>query len=638
MCGIAGIIDTKVNPGSSARLEAALDSLSRRGPDARGIFKDGSVQLGHTRLSIIDTSSGGAQPMSDSTGRYTIVFNGEFFNYREQRAELKRRGILLQSESDTEVLLKWYIQEGPDCLKRINGFFALCVYDRLEQSLFLARDRFGVKPLWYHTKDGRFLFASELKALMRMGAPKVIDNTSLHTYLQLNYIPAPWSIFKEVKKLEPGHQLFWKNIFSDPEPVKSRYYEIPVGTTLSPVDYENAKETLVNLLDESVQRRLVADVPLGAFLSGGIDSSVVTALAARHRSGLNTFSIGFRDEPGFDETGHATTVARHLGTNHHVFRLTNDDLFSTLFDTLDYLDEPFADSSALNMFLLSKETRKHVTVALSGDGADEVFSGYNKHAAEWRIRHMGIRERLAILGGGLWKLLPKSRNSTAGNLLRQLDRFAKGADLSPADRYWRWASMADESEAAGLMSRDLFDDVAGLTDYLGRKRHWTRYITGGDDLNDLLRNDVELVLPNDMLTKVDLMSMANSLEVRTPFLDYTVVDFAFSLPSEYKMDGQRRKKIVRDAFVDLLPAEILQRGKQGFEVPLLNWMRKELRSFIADDLLSESFIREQGIFDPVAVRRLLSRLQTNDPGESAGRIWALVVFQYWWKKHMAHGN
>lgn len=572
--------------------------------------------------------------MSDPSGRYTIVFNGEFFNYREQREELKRRGIHLRSDSDTEVLLQWYMLEGPDCLQRINGFFAFCVYDRSEKCLFLARDRFGVKPLWYHQTPNGLFFASELKALMRMGIPKEIDMVSLYSYLQLNYIPGPTTIFKNILKLEPGHFLFYKNIDASLEPEKVCYYRTPDQLTLPPPAYESAKEKLFRLLDESVQRRLVSDVPLGAFLSGGIDSSIVTALATRHTQRLKTFSIGFRDEPRFDETGHANTVARHLGTDHHEFRLTNDDLFSTLFDALDYIDEPFADSSALNMFLLSKETRKHVTVALSGDGADEVFSGYNKHAAEWRMRHRGLTEQMAIMGGTLWRYLPKSRNSSSSNMVRQLDRFAKGAGLSTSGRYWRWASIADEREAGKLLKADLANDRKFTQDYLSRKHNWTRHIDGGEDLNDVLRNDTALVLPYDMLTKVDLMSMANSLEVRTPFLDYTVVDYAFSLPSVYKIDGRQRKKILHDTFSDLLPGSVLQRAKQGFEVPLLHWFRKDLRSLITDDLLSESFILEQGIFDPAAIRVLLTRLFSRDPGESAGSIWALVVFQYWWKKHM----
>jgi asparagine synthase (glutamine-hydrolysing) len=637
MCGIAGIVTTQDGIESALpELKAALDSLSRRGPDSNGVFAGKNILLGHTRLSIIDTSTGGAQPMTDPSGRYTIVFNGEFFNYREHRDELLRQGVRLFSQSDTEVLLHWYIREGADCLHRINGFFAFAVFDKEEQSLFLARDRMGVKPLWIHQDDKRFLFASELKALMKMGVPREIDPASLLAYLQLNYIPGPTSIFRNVLKLEPGHYLYWKNTSANLIPEKIRYYAIPETQTERTLSYEHARKELFRRMDEAVHRRMISDVPLGAFLSGGIDSSVVVGLAARHTGRLKTFTVGFRDEPLFDETAHAETAAKHFRTDHHVFRLSNDDLFGILFDALDYIDEPFADSSALNVFLLSRETRKHVTVALSGDGADEIFSGYNKHEAEWRIRNKGWQERLIAGGAPVWKLLPSSRTSISGNLFRRLERFAEGASLSDADRYWRWASIAGESEAAALLAGGPYDKSKADSEFTERKINWTKDISGGPDLNDLLRNDTGLVLVNDMLVKTDLMPMANSLEVRTPFLDYTVVDLAFSLPSDYKLDRKHRKKIVRDTFKDLLPEALLKRGKQGFEVPLLKWFRKELRSFITEDLLSEKTLLEQGIFNPKAVRQLLDKLFSNDPGDSAARIWALIVFQYWWKKHMRH--
>ncbi|MFM2207916.1 MAG: hypothetical protein RL213_1891 [Bacteroidota bacterium] len=637
MCGIAGIVTTQDGIQSALpELKAALESLSRRGPDSNGVFAANNILLGHTRLSIIDTSAGGAQPMTDPSGRYTIVFNGEFFNFREHREELLRQGVQLSSHSDTEVLLQWYIREGADCLQRINGFFAFAVYDREEQSLFLARDRMGVKPLWIHRDDNRFLFASELKALMKMGVPREIDTASLFAYLQLNYIPGPASVFRNVLKLEPGHYLYWKNTSASLTPEKIRYYALPETQTERTPSYEHAQKELFRRMDESVRRRMISDVPLGAFLSGGIDSSVVVGLAARHTGRLKTFTVGFRDEPMFDETAYAETVSKHYNTEHHVFRLSNDELFGILFDALDYLDEPFADSSALNVFLLSRETRKHVTVALSGDGADEIFSGYNKHEAEWRVRNQGWQERLITGAAPVWKLLPSSRASKSGNLFRQLERFAEGASLSAVERYWRWASVAGENEAAALLAGGSHDKSRAEKEYVERKKIWTKDISGGTDLNDLLRNDSELVLVNDMLVKTDLMSMANSLEVRTPFLDYTVVDFAFSLPSEYKLDRKHRKKIVRDTFSDLLPETLLQRGKQGFEVPLLKWFRRELRSFITEDLLSEKTLIDQGIFNPKAVRQLLDKLFSNNPGDSAARVWALIVFQYWWKKHMHH--
>lgn len=639
MCGIAGIVAlTKQGEESLSRMEAALPTLFRRGPNAHGIFRDLRVALGHTRLSIIDTTEGGSQPMTDPTGRYTIIFNGEFFNFNEHRKELIQRGISLKSSSDTEVLLHWYILEGEKCLERVNGFFAFSVYDKEEKSLFIARDRLGVKPLVIYQDKDRFLFASELKTLMAMDIPRAIDPVSLFTYLQLNYIPGPSSILRNVRKLMPGHFIRISDIGGD-HPVfnESEYYRLASHKQSSPVDYVHAQNHLQELLDASVQRRLVSDVPLGAFLSGGIDSSVICGLAARHTGKLKTFSIGFKDEPLFDETKFAEAVAKFHKTDHTVFRLTNDDLFGILFDALDYIDEPFADSSALNVFLLSRETKKHVTVALSGDGADELFSGYNKHAAEWRMRNKGVKELLAANGRYLWSVLPKSRNSKAGNWIRQLDRFAKGARLDPAERYWRWAGFEDEETVRGMVRSSVLSNTSWQEEYRNRKHFYTRHITGGGDMNDVLQTDTELVLVNDMLTKVDMMSMANSLEVRTPFLDYTVVDFAFSLPSTFKIDRHDRKKIVRDAFRDLLPDEIYHRRKQGFEVPLLKWFRSELRPLITDDLLSDTFVAEQGIFHPEAIKRLKKKLFSNSPGEAVAQVWALIVFQYWWKRNIAAG-
>ncbi|MFM8431511.1 MAG: asparagine synthetase B family protein, partial [Bacteroidota bacterium] len=297
-------------------------------------------------------------------------------------------------------------------------------------------------------------------------------------------------------------------------------------------------------------------------------------------------------------------------------------------DALDYLDEPFADSSALNVFLLSKETRKKVTVALSGDGADEIFGGYNKHEAEWRVRNQPFTNSLIRLGSPLWTRLPKSRNGRFGNMIRQLDRYSKGAMLTDTERYWRWASLADEEEALALMNTTFSKQK-----YLDRKAESTKHIKGGTSMNDLFMNDLSLVLTNDMLHKVDMMSMANSLEVRSPFMDYSVIEYAFRMPSAYKIEGRSRKRILRDTFRALLPDGLLNRKKQGFEVPLLKWFRNELRRLIEEDLLEPDYIRDQGLFNFRAIENLKIRLHSNDPGDSASRIWGLIVFQYWYKKH-----
>lgn len=628
MCGICGGMAFNQNGGAYLnRIPAAVECLRLRGPDQKGIFTEDAVALGQTRLSVIDLSDAASQPFTDPTGRYTIVYNGEVYNFKELRKPMEQMGVTFRSNSDTEVILNLYILKGPSFLEELNGFFAFCIYDNVLKTLFLARDRMGIKPLYLYKDGDVFLFASELKALMAMGIPKVIDQTSLFTYLQLNYIPAPASIFSNVQKLMPGHSL----LIDQGQMKIDSWYSIPCHPANGAHDsYETACSRIRELMDQSVQRRMISDVPLGTFLSGGIDSSIITGLAARHTPSLKTFSIGFKDEPIFDETRYAEEIARLHKTDHQSFRLSTEDMFGVLTDVLDYTDEPFADSSALAVYILSRETRKHVTVALSGDGADELYGGYIKHRAEYRMRNAGLAEKMVQWGNPMWKALPKSRNSAAGNKFRQLERFATGMSLSPADRYWRWASIAGEHESGQLTLSG--NGPADL--YNARKMALCSDIKGSGDLNDILLNDMHLVLLNDMLVKVDLMSMANSLEVRVPFLDHEHVGYVFSLPWQYKFGKDQGKKILRDAFKDLLPETILNRPKHGFEVPLLKWFRTELRSFIHNDMLGDTIIREQGLFQPNAIKNLLKQLDSPDPGDAAARVWGLLVFQYWWIKNI----
>ena len=634
MCGITGVFAfTDTGRQTLSRLQAATDAIVRRGPDSQGHYLSESVGLGFRRLAILDLSADGNQPMTDASGRYTIVFNGEIFNFQDLRAKLVKRGITFHSQTDTEVILNLYLTEGRGFLKKLNGFFGLAIYDKEEDSLFIARDRFGVKPLLIYRDEDQLAFASEMKSLLALGIPRKIDFAALSHYLQLNYIPGPATIFRGVKKLLPGHYLFIKGT----KVVGKRWYKIPYDpkkVAKNKLTYAQQQHKLVELMDGAVQRRLVADVPLGAFLSGGIDSSVITALAARHTPHLNTFSIGFKDEPFFDETKYANLVAARHKTNHTVFSLTNNDLYEHLHDMLDYLDEPFADSSALAVYILSQRTRQQVTVALSGDGADELFGGYNKHMGDFRVRQGGAKAEAVTALGFVWDALPKSRNSAFGNRVRQLQRFARGMTAGPKDRYWDWASFTSPAEARALLSpASQLKANKKLADK--RRKNLLENLHADGDLNEVLLTDMNLVLPYDMLTKVDLMSMANSLEVRTPFLDYKVVNFAFSLPVSSKVDSGMKKKIVQDAFRAELPPELYDRPKQGFEVPLLKWMRGELRSLIEDDLLADGFVEAQGIFDVRAVRQLKTQLFSRSPGDAHARIWGLIVFQTWWKKYMS---
>jgi asparagine synthase (glutamine-hydrolysing) len=367
---------------------------------------------------------------------------------------------------------------------------------------------------------------------------------------------------------------------------------------------------------------------LGAFLSGGIDSSVIVSLATRHSPHINTFSIGYKDEPYFDETYYANLVAKKCGTNHTVFSLTNNDLYENLQDALDYIDEPFADSSALAVYILSKYTRQHVTVALSGDAGDELFGGYMKHVAEWRARHLRPHEQLIRFLKPVWGVLPQSRSSKWGNTFRQLNKFAEIAGLDNARRYWRLCTFNNVGWAKQMLTD--YD----INSYQILQQNLVKGLTADSDMNDVLLADMGLVLQNDMLTKVDLMSMANSLEVRTPFLDYTVVDFAFGLPADYKTKGNLRKRIVHDAFRHMLPEELYNRPKRGFEVPLLKWMRNELWTKIDTHWLNQDLIHAQGIFKPEAIQQVKDKLRSKNPGDAHAQIWALIVFQNWWLKYM----
>ncbi|HEX8517144.1 MAG TPA: asparagine synthase (glutamine-hydrolyzing) [Bacteroidia bacterium] len=628
MCGITGI-KAFSDKGRTYldKIGASTACLTSRGPDGDGIFVHNNTALGHRRLSIIDTSNLADQPFTDDTGRYTIVFNGEIFNYPELRNYLTAKGIRFRSQSDTEVLLYMYISEKEKCLEKLDGEFAFAVYDNVTAELFFARDRFGIKPFYYYKDAERFVFASELKALTAFEIPKVIDKSSLQTYFHLNYIPSPYSIFENVFKLEAGNYMLLDH---SGQLTQRSYYEINVVAEDSAYPgYEAAKKKLQELLENSVQKRMISDVPLGTFLSGGIDSSIITAIAAKHTGKLNTFSIGYKDEPLFDETYFAELVAKKHNTSHTVFSLGNEDLFANLHNVLDYIDEPFADSSALAVSILSMHTKKHVTVALSGDGADEIFGGYNKHSAELAARNPGMKAKIVQAAYPLLKYLPKSRNTKAGNMARQLAKFAEGSRLSEKERYWSWAKWS------GFQPGEIFNakyaSELNINAAEKRKDQILEHISS--DYNSVLLTDMKLVLENDMLVKVDRMSMSRSLEVRVPFLDHHLVDFAFSLPHHFKIDKFQRKKILKDAFRTELPIELFNRGKKGFEVPLLKWFRTDLKSMITDDLLSDKFITEQNIFNPGTIKKLKSTLFSSNPDDAVEKTWALIVFQYWWKKH-----
>ncbi|MFN2394876.1 MAG: asparagine synthase (glutamine-hydrolyzing) [Bacteroidales bacterium] len=629
MCGICGIYSFNGPLEQPAPLiNSALETLKKRGPEVQAHYCRSHVALGHSRLSIIDTSEAANQPFWDEAEENVIIFNGEIYNFRQLRKRLMNKGVSFRTQSDTEVLLKWINEKGPEGINDLEGFFAFAIFSIKDGSLLLARDRYGIKPLLYHFDGQKLLFASEMKAMLKLGIPKVLDYNSLRVYFQLNYIPGPWSVYENVLKLMPGHYVHIRN-----SEIKTlRYYSIPESPLpeYKNISRVNAQKLLYEKLEAAVVKRLVSDVPLGAFLSGGIDSSIIVALASKHVKNLQTFSIGFKDEPMFDETRYARSVAEMHKTDHTEFSLTTNDLLECLYDVLDYTDEPFADSSALAVYILSRETKNRVTVALSGDGADEMFAGYNKHMAEWKARQGGLAAKALRYMHPALAVFPSSRQSGPGNKIRQLHRFGKGMGLDSVDRYWRWAAFTDENYPEQLLLSGNEKD-----EYLSRKKELTRFIRSDGNVNEVLLNDMHLVLTNDMLTKVDMMSMANSLEVRVPFLDHDLVDFVFSLPENFKIDHASRKKILRDTFRHNLPAELYQRPKQGFEVPLLKWFRSELKETILNKWLSDEFIFEQKIFNPKVINNLKRKLFSSNPADIHAQIWSIIVFQHWYEQYHA---
>ncbi len=621
MCGIAGIVDFKHNVAPyQESLKKSVVLLANRGPDRNGIYNDEHVTLGHARLAVIDTSDNASQPFSDITGNYTIVFNGEFYNYKEIKKQLEQKGFSFRTHSDTEVLLSLYIDKGVNCLSYINGDFAFAIYDKVKQQVFIARDRYGIKPLVYYHREDRTIFSSEIKGILPfLDKRPALSYEALNLYLQLNYIPAPWTIYDSIYKLKPGHyQIINANGFQD-----IPYYSIPEISTEIEKNESNIYKTFKELLVASVERRLIADVPLGTFLSGGLDSSIITAIAHEFVSELSTFTVSFKDYPYFDESNDAKQIANFLHTKHHTIPISGKDLLNEIPFILDYLDEPFADSSAIAVSALANYTKQHITVALSGDGADELHGGYNKHRAHLIAFNQKHFKYATQKISSLLRVFPASRNNNFSNKIRLIQKYTQGLLLDYPQRYWYWACFNHEDEVTRLLKDK---DSILLPDL-------HRLLTkSGKDMNEILYNDLYLVLPNDMLFKTDSMSMMHGLEVRVPMLDHTVVDYVALLPASLKINKQGQKLLLRKAFGNMLPSEILKKPKHGFEIPLHYWLNGAL-NYLVQELLNEKFIKEQNLFNYNTIALLLHRMKSVNPSDSAIHVWNLIVFQYWWKKN-----
>ncbi|NSW44365.1 MAG: asparagine synthase (glutamine-hydrolyzing) [Bacteroidales bacterium] len=618
MCGIVGIADFQNSIADyQNNIQSAIKELSKRGPDYQSYIIDNNVALGHARLAIIDTSAKANQPFSDLSGNFTIVFNGEIYNFRELRQQLQKHGFVFRTESDTEVVLYAFIHWGIACLQYLNGDFAFAIYDKSKNELTIARDRFGIKPLVYYYHQGQFIFSSEIKGILPFLKQSLsISSDALELYLRLNYIPSPYTIYNEIKKLEPAHYL----IFSSKGISKQHYYSIPFEENDKVYNEQTIFKKFKQLFTDAVQRRLIADVPLGTFLSGGIDSSIITAIAKQYKPNLETFTILFQENSFLDESKDAEKVAHYLGTNHHTIPVSHKMLLDNIYDLLEYIDEPFADSSAIAVSALARYTRQHIVVALSGDGADELYGGYNKHKAhQWVIQNYRYRKIIDLLDY-LLKVFPSSRKNFFSNKIRQIHKLNEGLKLSAEYRYWHWASFMTEPQIKKLLNHIHYSP-----------EHWIKTLlpTPAYTLNDILYNDMHLVLPNDMLFKTDSMSMMHSLEARVPMLDHETVNFVVSLPSHYKIRNGSQKYILKQVFGNLLPKETLLKPKHGFEVPMQQWLQNDL-NFLISQYLSKEALTKHNLFNINSVNNLIAQLRSFNPADSAFHLWNLIVFQYWY--------
>lgn len=626
MCGIAGFIDLWGSGPERAVEERAaiIDQMCRvithRGPDDQGVLVKTGVALGMRRLSIIDLVSG-HQPMSGEDGSVTIVFNGEIYNFQQLKPNLEARGHIFQTHSDTEAIVHAYEEFGPGCLKDLRGMFAFAIWDDKARSLFIARDRAGKKPLYYTTTpNGTFVFGSELKALLEHpDVERQINAEALDAYFTLGYVPDPLSIFQDIHKLSPGHYLTLKG---GKVTVKQYWdFEFESGKSLSEEDY---LDELRALLDESVRLRLISDVPLGAFLSGGIDSSTVVSLMARHMGQpVKTFSIGFHED-SYNELKYARLTAEKFGTDHHEFFVT-PDICEVVDELVWHFDEPFADSSAIPTYMVSKLARDHVTVVLSGDGGDELFAGYTRYAVE---RKRGGFERLPkpLREGLMRPLSQRLPHATWGR------NYLHNVSLDPISRYLDSVSVFTSLNRRSLYTSD-FSQKLGPGGYVsGLFYALAGNVRSNEPLDRLLYLDSKTYLPGDILTKVDRMSMAVSLEARAPLLDHKLIEFVTRIPSSLKLAGLETKHLLKRAVKDLVPAEILNRPKQGFGVPIQEWINQQLRSRIRDTL-SDARTKQRGYVDSRYVDVLLDEHERGRRDHSM-RLWSLVMLELWHRQFL----
>jgi len=619
MCGICGIIDRRSGVLSDRVVRAMADKMTHRGPDDAGVYHDKAALpeavLGHRRLSIIDLSVRGHQPMPNEDGTVWIVLNGEIYNYKELKSGLEEKGHKFTSNTDTETVIHLYEEYGEECVKHLRGMFAFALWDTKKKMLMAARDRVGKKPLIYYRDENTFCFASEFASLLESGVIKSdINHEAIRCYLTFGYIPAPLTAYRNVLKLPPAHIL----IFRDNKVTVKRYWQLDYYNKIE-ITEEDAAGEVLRLLKEAVKIRLYSDVPIGAFLSGGIDSSAVVGLMSElAEKRVKTFSIGFEDK-AYNELAYAKKIAERFDTEHHEL-IVKPDAIGILPLLAERYGEPYADSSCIPTYYVCRETKRFVTVALNGDGGDESFAGYERYQA------MLASEIYGKLPGSIKKsmeffvnAMPDSINSK--NKIRRIKRFFEGVNLPAAERYVRWL---------GIFDGDTKDDPA---------RFVRPYISDENIrgfLDRFLAADVSLYLPDDLLVKVDIASMANSLEARSPFLDHKLMEFAASLPPQYKMKNFVKKYILKKALKDLIPGENLHRKKMGFGLPVGAWFRGEIRDFMRDTIISKSSFSKRYFKEGVLGKMIEDHLRKRK--DYARQLWTLFMLELWHQRFVGKNN
>jgi|UPI000786D2DD asparagine synthase (glutamine-hydrolysing) len=632
MCGLAGFLRTETTPNRDAHrqwLEAMGLAIVHRGPDASGHFLDDSVGLTHRRLSILDLSDSGKQPMKSPSGRYFISFNGEIYNYRSLRKDLEADGYVFRTGTDTEVLLALFEQKGYRCLDELNGMFAFAIWDAEAKQVFLARDRLGKKPLYYYEEGGRFAFASELKSLLKLPfIPRTVRPDSVKDFFAYQYVPDPKTIYKNIHKLPAGHWLISDGVRTE----QHQYWDVSFSQVTAK-SLSEIEDELYSLIEDSVKLRMVSDVPLGAFLSGGVDSSAIVGLmAGLSDRPVTTCSIGF-DSERFDEVKYARKVAAQFQTDHHEFTV-RENVADNLARIARFFDEPFSDPSFVPTFFVSQLARQRVTVALAGDGGDENFAGYSKYYTDYvenRLRNLfpdavrhGLFPRFAQLAGLINTPMARKAQSLVGTLA-----------LDPDEAFAVTNSFFRRSLWEEVVRDDFRRDTRGYDPADITRNHYRN--AGSDDhLSRILYTDIKTYLPGDILVKVDRMSMANSLETRAPLLDYRVVEYAAGIPSALKMRGKEKKHILKETFSRLLTKDILYRKKMGFSVPLAEWLRNEIRT-----LANSAFYNEEAglahFFDMEVVRAVWQRHLQGENHHSQ-ELWSMLNFELWWQAYGEGGK